>query len=133
MVCLIFADLPSLISISVSTGIVVVVIALTIKLVIKLITAKATKNVSLSIPEPNLAAKRVSLKNPNILLPTINIETIIADFVTLFLVVTIYLLIHILYLTKYNTPNCKRLLPKNQESTIYYMDYKFKLFSFIKG
>ncbi len=60
-------------------GIKVVVMAFLRKPTSKLVAVKAIKKVSVSIPDPNFAAIRISLKKPKNLLPRVNIIIIKPD------------------------------------------------------
>ena len=75
---------PSDDSTSDSTGIIVVLIEFTIIVVNSVIAVRAIKNVSVSTPDPNLAAISISLINPRILLPNEKIIIIKTDFAALF-------------------------------------------------
>lgn len=76
--------LLSLDSTSEITGMKVVLIAFFKKFPIRLEADKAIKKVSVSIPDPNLAAIRTSLKKPRNLLPRPNIIIVSADLADLF-------------------------------------------------
>ncbi len=71
--------MPSLFSISENIGIRVVFNATPIIVLIIPVADRATKNVSVSNPEPNFAAINTSLINPNNLLPRDNITIRITD------------------------------------------------------
>ncbi len=75
----IFSSLPSKDSTFDKTGIVVVFIAVVIIAVNNDVAVSTRKKVSVSVPDPNLAAINVSLIKPKILLPIPNIIIIKAD------------------------------------------------------
>ncbi len=83
LVCFILPPLPSLASTSDITGMNVVLIELNMKLPTRVVADTAMKKASVSIPEPNFEAMRVSLINPRSLLPRVNIIIINADLAVL--------------------------------------------------
>ena len=93
MVCSILPFLPSLTSTSDITGINVVLIVFNKKLPIRVVADKAMKKVSVCIPEPNLDAISISLRNPKILLTKENTIIINADLAVLLDLFIIYPLI----------------------------------------
>ena len=87
LVCLTLASLPSYSSISDKTGTKVVDMEAVRRFVIREVAVKATKKVSVSMPEPNLAAISISRIKPRNLLPRVRSDTINADLAALCVVV----------------------------------------------